>query len=63
MACGCGCGGGGTGKGQEGQPQPLLTGVVNLPIEINASNQQVGQQWVLVRPQRFVPPAARASDK
>jgi len=60
MACGC-CGG--SEKGKEGKPQSLLTGLVNLPIEINANNQQVGQQWVLVRPQRFVPPAARASDK
>jgi len=50
-------------KEEPGQTTSLLTGVVNLPIEISADNKQVGQQWILMRPQRFVPPAARASDK
>ena len=70
MACGCGCGGngnaGGGGSGSSsGQPEStsLLTGTVNLPVELNAKPSQVGQQWIFVRPARFVPPAGRASDK
>ncbi len=55
----CGC----CDKETPGAATSLLTGVVNTPFEINADNKQVGQQWILVRPQAFVPPAARASDK
>lgn len=61
MGCGCDkCGG---GNGGQIQNTSLATGVVNQPVELNASNKQVGQQWIFVRPSAFVPPAARASDK